>query len=475
MNSTPPVLVATAVSDRYEAALVSGLDGEAGVRVVRRCADVADVLACAAAGLVQAVVVSADLRGLDAVALELLEHHGCGVVALVDGAPDELPGHERRLRQSGVGQVLSAAAGPAQVAAAARTAVELSGAELSGAELSGAGLSGFGTRQPRGTAGLADPRSPASRRVPESVTIERSDGELTGCAPPGATAGRVVTVWGPVGAPGRTTVAVELAAELATSGQQVLLVDADTYGASIAQRLALLDESAAIVAACRAADRGRLDHGELVRLAPVVLPRLRVLTGLLRAERWPEVRATALSTVLQCGRSLAEWVVVDTGFSLEQDEELAYDTVAPRRNQATLASLAEADVTVVVGGADPVGLQRLVRAVRDLADLPERPAGRPVVVANRLRAAAVGPRPARQVREVLQRYAGIDDVLLLPDDPEALNAAMLAERTLAEHARSSPVRAAVHDLAMTVRRHVEANDGAEPLDEAASGVPVGAH
>ncbi|HEX3004040.1 MAG TPA: P-loop NTPase [Angustibacter sp.] len=471
MISTPPVLVATAVSDRYEAALVSGLDGEAGVRVVRRCADVADVLACAAAGLVQAVVVSADLRGLDAVALELLEHHGCGVVALVDGAPDELPGHERRLRQSGVGQVLSAAAGPAQVAAAARTAVALSGAELSGAE-----MSGRGTKQPRGTAGLADPRSPASRRVPEPVTIERSDGELTGCAPPGATAGRVVTVWGPVGAPGRTTVAVELAAELATSGQQVLLVDADTYGASIAQRLALLDESAAIVAACRAADRGRLDHGELVRLAPVVLPRLRVLTGLLRAERWPEVRATALSTELQCGRSLADWVLVDTGFSLEQDEELAYDTVAPRRNQATLASLAEADVTVVVGGADPVGLQRLVRAVRDLADLPERPAGRPVVVANRLRAAAVGPRPARQVREVLQRYAGIDDVLLLPDDPQALDAAVLAGRTLAEHARSSPARAAVHDLAMTVRRHVEATaDGAEPLDEAAAGVPVGAH
>ncbi|MGN6613072.1 MAG: AAA family ATPase [Angustibacter sp.] len=459
MISTSPVLVATAVSDRYEAALVSGLDGEAGVRVVRRCADVADVLACVAAGLVQVVVVSADLRGLDAAALELLEHHGCGVVALVDGSPSEVGSHERRLRQAGVGEVLSVTAEPSQVAAAARTALEAAGAAA--------------RVRPAGVA-LADPRA-VRRPISDEASAGSPTAEAAGAASPLA-AGHVVAVWGPVGAPGRTTVAVELAAELAGAGQQVLLVDADTYGASIAQRLALLDESAAIAAACRAADRGHLDHTELARLAPGVLPRLRVLTGLLRADRWPEVRATALSTVLDRARTLADWVVVDTGFSLEQDEELAYDTVAPRRNQATLASLAAADVTVVVGGADPVGLQRLVRAVRDLADLPEAPAHPPVVVANRLRAAAVGPRPARQVRDALQRYAGIDDVLLVPDDPEAVDGAVLAGRTLAEHARASPVRAAVHDLALRVRRQVDvADQHLRPLDEAVSGVPVGAH
>jgi Flp pilus assembly CpaE family ATPase len=80
------------------------------------------------------------------------------------------------------------------------------------------------------------------------------------------------------------------------------------------------------------------------------------------------------------------------------------------------------------------------------------------------------------VRDALQRYAGIDDVLLVPDDPESVDGAVLAGRTLAEHARSSPVRAAVHDLALRVRHHVEAtNHDTRPLDEAASGVPVGAH
>ena len=44
----------------------------------------------------------------------------------------------------------------------------------------------------------------------------------------------VVAVWGPTGAPGRTTIAVTLATELAALGITVL-VDADTYGGSVAQ------------------------------------------------------------------------------------------------------------------------------------------------------------------------------------------------------------------------------------------------
>jgi Mrp family chromosome partitioning ATPase len=39
-----------------------------------------------------------------------------------------------------------------------------------------------------------------------------------------------LAVWGPKGAPGRTTVAVNLAFEAARLVGEVLLVDADTYG-----------------------------------------------------------------------------------------------------------------------------------------------------------------------------------------------------------------------------------------------------
>jgi Mrp family chromosome partitioning ATPase len=66
-----------------------------------------------------------------------------------------------------------------------------------------------------------------------------------------------VAVWGPTGAPGRTTVAVNLAAELALLGRHTLVVDADTYGGTIAQAVGLFDESPGLAAAARAAGQGR--------------------------------------------------------------------------------------------------------------------------------------------------------------------------------------------------------------------------
>ena len=443
------IAVATAVTDRWESGLVAGLDAQPGVRVVRRCADLPELVACAAAGVATVVVVSANLRGLDAGTVERLRHHGCGVVALVD--PDDGPGGRGPLLLDlGADQVLDAPAPPVEVAAAIRAA-----------DACRAAIPGERTGAP---AALADPRLALS--VEQPAHRPRPSGRAdAAAAPAGAVrSGRVVAVWGPVGSPGRTTVAVGLAAELAGCGHEVLLVDADTYGASVAQSLGLLDEAAGVVAACRAADRGTLDVAELARQAPYVAARLRVLTGLVRADRWPELRAGALTTVLHQARHLAEWVVLDTGFCLEQDEELSYDTVAPRRNQATLTALEQADVVLAVGSADPVGLQRLVRGLRDLDELG---VACDVVVANRLRARAVGNRPAARVRDALHRFAGVTDLVLVPDDSESVDDALLAGRTLAEHARASPVRAALQDLVSQVT--------ALPGAAATAPVPAAAH
>jgi MinD-like ATPase involved in chromosome partitioning or flagellar assembly len=260
----------------------------------------------------------------------------------------------------------------------------------------------------------------------------------------------MVAVWGPTGAPGRTTLAVTLAAHTAALGLPTLLADADTYGPSIAQVLGLLDESAGLGAAVRAASQGALDPARLALLAPVASPHLRVLTGLARTARWPELRPAGLDVVWETCRGVAQWSVVDCGFALETDEELTFDTAAPRRNGATLSALAAADVVVAVGSADPVGIQRLVRGLADLADVLGPGARSPVVVVNRVRAAAVGPRPEQQVRDALARYAGVRDVLLVPDDRPALDAAMLAGRTLVETAPASPARQAVAALAERV-------------------------
>jgi Flp pilus assembly CpaE family ATPase len=228
-------------------------------------------------------------------------------------------------------------------------------------------------------------------------------------------------------------------------------VDCDTYGASQAQALGLLDEAPGVAAAARAADHGTLDVTALARLAPEVTPGLRVLTGLPSPDRWTELRAPSVTQVLRVARRLVDFVVVDCGFSVEADEALSYDTLAPQRNAATLSAVEEADHLVVVGAADPVGLQRLVRAVQALDGLSAPP---PRVVVTKVRAAAVGPRPERRISAALARFAGLEDLAYLPYDQKVLDEAMLAGRTLREHAPQSDLRRAMTALAQRYVRSV---------------------
>ena len=115
-----------------------------------------------------------------------------------------------------------------------------------------------------------------------------------------------------------------------------------------------------------------------------------------------------------------------------------------RRNAATLTGLAEADDLLLVVAADPIGLQRMVRAAQTVGQVPS-PTPRPVV--NRLRASSVGPDPERRVAESLGRFAGLESITFLPDDQAGVDAAVLAGQTLAEAAAGSPLRQAIAALA----------------------------
>lgn len=413
------VPVVTAVSDAvWEADLVAAWDRtDVGVEVVRRCVDLADLLATAATGQARAVLLSSDLRRLDREALTRLAVSGVAVVALAPPGDEQA---ERRLRQLGVEHVLPSDATSAEVSAAVVDAVTRATAPSPGVQAS-----------------LSEPRAALDGGRPQEPDA------LGGGLP--VEPGSVVAVWGPAGAPGRTTVAVGLASELALTGRDALLVDADVYGGVVAQVLGLLDESPGLAAACRAANTGSLDVPALAGLARAVAPGLRVLSGIARADRWPELRPAGLEVVLEQARRLAAVTVVDCAFALESDEELAYDTAAPRRNGATLAVVAAADTVVAVGSADPVGLQRLVRGLAELREAV--PGVEPVVVVNRLRSSAVPGDAASEVRTALQRYAGVEVAALVPLDVATVDGALARGRTLAEAAPSSAVRRALLELA----------------------------
>ena len=259
--------------------------------------------------------------------------------------------------------------------------------------------------------------------------------------------GTVIAVWGPAGAPGRTTLAIGIAAELAALGHAVVLADVDTHGASVAPALGMLDEAPGFAAACRLAGNDALDHSELERIAQrydSATGGFEVLTGIGRPSRWPELSADRVAASIRACRGWADYTVLDMSSSLENDEEISSDLYAPRRNAATVTAVHEADAIVAVGAADPVGISRFLRAH---VDLVETAATTDVtVVMNRVRASAIGMNPTGQVTQTLSRFGGIESPVLVPHDQAALDGAVLSGRTLVDAAPRSPARVAIRGL-----------------------------
>ena len=252
--------------------------------------------------------------------------------------------------------------------------------------------------------------------------------------------GRIITVWGAAGAPGRTRMAIELACELARDGRRVGLVDADAHAPSIAMTTGLADEGPGFAAACRQAGRGALTTTELSRIASP-LGDIEVLTGINRPARWPELSHERVSAALEQARDWADDVIVDVAASLERDEEIVSDLDGPRRNAATLAALEAADLVVAVVAADPVGVSRFLRAHADLRAVV---GARPVrIVVNKTRTATLGMDARGQVRRTFERYASAREVWFVPWDPKAADAATLAARPVAEIAGRSALAGAV--------------------------------
>lgn len=107
--------------------------------------------------------------------------------------------------------------------------------------------------------------------------------------------------------------------------------------------------------------------------------------------------------------------------------------------------LRSADVVVVVGTGDPVGVRRLLQLLGD-SDEDHRPAGRLEVVVNRVRASVAGPSPEHAVRETLERFGGLGDVVVLPDDPAAADRCLLEGTSVLEGAPGSDLGRALAAL-----------------------------
>lgn len=363
--STVLRIAVAAAGAHWEAAALTEIDGHRGLTLVRRCVDVADLLATAATHRVDAALLAVDSPGLDGGVIERLIDLGvrpCAVEA--DGTRLGID-HTVRL-----GEIATIGAQP----------------------------------------------------VPARPTGTRS--------------GSLVAVWGPTGAPGRSTLAVSLAAAASAGDQRTVLVDADAYGGSIGQLLGVLDDVSGVMAACRDANRGQPEAvaSHLLSMGP----QWNLLTGVPRADMWHHLRPDALETVLRTLRSDHDLVIVDCGFGLEASGS------GPSRDQVTRRMLDIADEVVVIGRADPVGLARLVRAVSDAGPWT-RP---PRIVLN-------GFRPTlgwseREVSATVRDLTGHTPWVFLPQDGPGHDLALLTGRPLREVVPTSGYVSRVERLATTL-------------------------
>lgn len=383
------VILCASGSDEVRIVHDLALDKSRTARVVRRCADLAETLAATAAGLGDVVLIDVTVKGLGRDPLAALMRDAAVVgLRAADGSEQTT---------LGLRHVLDSSAPTEEILAA------LSAAVVSEDEQS--------------EAWVQDPDPESTREL-----------------------GRLVAVWGPTGAPGRSTVAVNLAAEVALAGREAVLVDADTYGPAQSQILGVLDETPGLVAACRAHDRDTLDEETLESLLPLAQPRLRLLSGIGVPARWSEVRRTSMDGLWHALARRGEIVIADVGAVLEEDEELSYDTAAPQRNAAAISTLENADAVIAVVGADPVSITRLLREHGRLQELGVSDLH---VVVNRVGA----PIPGDRIRDLITSRMPAATLHLLPDDPASCRAAAWDGALLAESAPRSALRRALREIA----------------------------
>lgn len=236
---------------------------------------------------------------------------------------------------------------------------------------------------------------------------------------PGHRLGKIMTVWGTHGAPGRSTIAFNLAALAAQQGQQVCLIDADTYAPSLDALMALEDTGSGLSILCSDADRAQLDEkkaGAIMERVPLKNGTFDFLSGITSSSRWPEVRARAFTEVLEWLKHRYDLVICDVAAPIEVDEELTFDGPAPRRNAATLTALACADRVIALGEADVIGLPRLINLAREVQARPELFAPETDVQywLNRSRREAAGFNPEAKMRDNWARYLSVPLTGVIP-------------------------------------------------------------
>ena len=245
----------------------------------------------------------------------------------------------------------------------------------------------------------------------------------------------VIAVSGPHGSTGKTTVAINLALELASQRSKVLLIDADIQASSIANHFLLTDLPAGLPGAIRIANQNRFDLEQLSRLS-VQIPKssLTVMPGFSSPPE-TELPVDALIEILEVAKKSFDYTVIDLG-SIKSGGagSLGFSDQV----------FTTADRQLFVCLADPIGIFRLLATEQKLLEL----GADPLVIMNRVRNSVIDS-AKREITITVQRLSQLEVGHFLPDDPQQIDQAMRTGIQAAALSRTGAFRQAMTGLVRT--------------------------
>ena len=260
--------------------------------------------------------------------------------------------------------------------------------------------------------------------------------------PATTTKAKSILCWGSAGS-GKSSLAVNLAFELANNGWRVCLIDADTYHPSVAALLGMTQANGGLAAILRLLRQERFDDNEYQRLVQIISfsqTNISIVTGIPAQTRWSEVDPPGLNLLIQNFADRFDFLVWDTASHTQTG--LLCGESGRDRNQATTYLLSQSDLVLATFLADPVGLNRFLFDLREV--------GREVwPVANRLRSAVLGRNPQGQVRSILSKTANLSLAGEIAED-EGLDIMLQSTKPLLLQNRASKAQQGIRRLAQEI-------------------------
>lgn len=246
----------------------------------------------------------------------------------------------------------------------------------------------------------------------------------------------VIAVTSPHGSTGKTTVAINIALELAAEKARVLLIDGDIQGPAVANHFALTQQPAGLQAALRIASQKRFDLEQLERLSfQFQRSTLRIMPG---SQNFPSqpFDQESLANLLETARSSYEFTVIDLG-------SLSVDAICTQ-SELTNNIISLADRAIVVCLADPIGIFRLL-GIENLIATSRHPVD---LVMNRVRNSVIAS-ARREIAITLQRLSTLEPKAYLPDDPQHIDQAVRTGVPATSLSRSGSFRQALTGFVRT--------------------------